>query len=153
MALPRPTAQRAADARTTLEAHHADVWVASASSDGAPHLVPLSFSWDGADVTIALKADSPTARNIVAGGTARLGFGTTRDVVMVDAMLLSCVSAMEAVDDLVNRYAAQADWDPRALADRDDYVYLVLRPQRIQVWRESNELAGRTVMRGGAWGA
>ena len=64
MALPRTTAQRVADARTILEEHHADVWVASASRDGSPHLVPLSFQWNGEDVTVALKAVSPTARNI-----------------------------------------------------------------------------------------
>jgi len=27
----------------------------------------------------------------------------------------------------------------------------VLRPEQIQAWREENELAGRTLMRGGAW--
>ena len=27
--------------------HDVDVWVASASPDGAPYLVPLSFDWDG----------------------------------------------------------------------------------------------------------
>jgi hypothetical protein len=26
-----------------------------------------------------------------------------------------------------------------------------LRPDRIQAWRESNELAGRLLMRGGEW--
>ena len=151
MAPPRTGAQRVADARTILEAQHADVWVASASADGTPHLVPLSFAWDGADVSIALKADSPTARNIIDGGTARLGFGTTRDVVMVDAVLASHVGVGAAPDERVDGYAAQADWNPRALDEHDEYVYLILRPQRIQVWRESNELAGRTVMRGGVW--
>jgi hypothetical protein len=88
----------------------------------------------------------------VDAGAARLGFGTTRDVVLVDAELTSSVSGGEADDDSVaERYAAQADWDPRTLADRDEYVYLVLRPHRIQVWRESNELAGRTVISDGAW--
>ena len=70
---------------------------------------------------------------------------------MVDAMLASCVGVGDAADEIVERYAAQADWNPRALDDHDEYVYLVLRPQRIQVWRESNELAGRTVIRGGLW--
>ena len=28
---------------------------------------------------------------------------------------------------------------------------LVLVPERIQAWREANELAGRTLMRGGRW--
>jgi len=29
--------------------------------------------------------------------------------------------------------------------------FLVLRPLRIQAWREVNELPGRTLMRAGAW--
>jgi hypothetical protein len=151
MAPPRSTAQRVADAQAMLEAKHADVWVASASADGAAHLVPLSFAWDGTEVIIALKASSPTARNIVHAARARLGFGTTRDVVIVDAALVAQVPAEDGTNPRVARYAAQADWDPRALDERDEYVYLALRPERIQVWRESNELAGRTVMRDGAW--
>jgi hypothetical protein len=127
------------------------VWVASASTGGAAHLVPLSFAWDGTDVIIALKASSPTARNVVAAARARLGFGTTRDVVMVDAELVAQVRAVDVADPRVERYAAQADWDPSALDERDEYVYLALRPRRIQVWRESNELAGRTVMRDSTW--
>jgi hypothetical protein len=134
-----------------LEANHADVWVASASADGAAHLVPLSFAWDGQDVIIALKGSSQTARNIVAAARARLGFGTTRDVVIVDTGLVAQVRAVDATDPRVERYAAQADWDPSALDDRDEYVYLALRPERVQAWRESNELAGRTVMRDGNW--
>jgi len=27
----------------------------------------------------------------------------------------------------------------------------VLRPLRVQAWREANEIAGRTLMRDGAW--
>jgi hypothetical protein len=46
-------------------------------------------------------------------------------------------------------YAAQADWDPRAAGG--DYVYLVLRPDRIQAWREANELPGRLLMHDGNW--
>ena len=45
-------------------------------------------------------------------------------------------------------YAAQADWDPR---DSAGYVFFVLRPVRVQAWREADELAGRTLMRDGAW--
>jgi len=29
--------------------------------------------------------------------------------------------------------------------------FLVLRPQRIQAWREVDELPGRSLMRGGEW--
>jgi hypothetical protein len=45
-------------------------------------------------------------------------------------------------------YVAQADWDPRGSAG---YVFLVLRPVRVQAWREVNEIPGRTLMRDGAW--
>ena len=49
---------------------------------------------------------------------------------------------------LVTGDAAQADWDPRNEAG---YVYLTLRPTRLQTWREANELPGRTLMRNGEW--
>jgi hypothetical protein len=43
---PRSRAQRRRDTEHRLT-HDQDVWVASASADGAPYLVPLSFDWDG----------------------------------------------------------------------------------------------------------
>ena len=43
---PRSRAQRRRDAEHRLT-HDVDVWVASASADDAPYLVPLSFDWDG----------------------------------------------------------------------------------------------------------
>ena len=52
-------------------------------------------------------------------------------------------------DSIGERYATQADWDPRQ--SHGDLTYLLLRPQRIQVWREANEIADRTVMRDGLW--
>jgi hypothetical protein len=30
-------------------------------------------------------------------------------------------------------------------------VFVVLRPRRVQVWREVDEIAGRTIMRDGRW--
>ncbi len=44
---PRSRAQRRRDTEHRLT-HDIDVWVASASPDGAPYLVPLSFDRDGA---------------------------------------------------------------------------------------------------------
>jgi hypothetical protein len=68
---------------------------------------------------------------------------------MVDAVLSEAVPAAEAPATVADGYASQAGWDPRT--DSGDYVYLVFRPERIQVWREDEDLAGRTVMRNGAW--
>src|SRR5690242_2164241 len=75
---PRSRAQRRRDTEHRL-AHDVDVWVASASADGAPYLVPLSFDWDGEALLLATPASSPTARNLAVSGTARLGLGETRD--------------------------------------------------------------------------
>ena len=144
---PRDRATRTRDALAQLTAPAADAWVATASADGVPHLVPLSLAWVGERAVVATAASSPTARNVLASGTARLGVGPTRDVVMLDVVLERSAPADES-GELGESYAAQADWDPRGLAD---YVYLVLRPERVQAWREVNEMAGRTLMRGGTW--
>jgi Pyridoxamine 5'-phosphate oxidase len=147
---PRPGAQRRADAVARFEARDGDAWVATAAPDGAVHLVPLSYAWDGARVLIAVGASSPTARNIEATGSARLGFGPTRDVVLVEAAAdrVAAVGDADAAA-IGDAYAAQADWDPRR--ETEPYLFIALRPVRIQAWRESNELAGRALMRDGAW--
>ncbi|USQ79486.1 pyridoxamine 5'-phosphate oxidase family protein [Ornithinimicrobium faecis] len=144
---PRDAATRKADSLTLLTTEAIDAWVATASTDGAPHLVPLSLLWRDDSAVIALPESSVTARNIVATGRARLGVGPTRDVVLVDVVLDSAVG-VETDEDLADAYAAQADWDPRGA---EGYVYLILRPERVQAWREANEMVGRTLMREGAW--
>ena len=147
MAGPRDREARKADTLEMLTRPAIDVWVATAASSSEPYLVPLSLAWVGERVLIALEASSPTARNLAASGQARLAVGPTRDVVMIDAVLEKTVDV--ASDDALGAaYAAQADWDPRGLAG---YVFLVLRPVRVQAWRESNEIPGRELMREGAW--
>ena len=150
---PRTREQRLADTLAMLGSPVRDVWVATASTapDGtpAPYLVPLSLAWIDDRVVLALDATSRTGRNLLAAGTARLSLGATRDVVMIDAVLERSVRVAEAPADLAEGYAAQADWDPRP-GGADD-VYLVLRPQRVQAWREVDEIAGRVLMRDGEW--
>ena len=124
-----------------------DTWVATASPAGTPHLVPVSLAWVEERVVIAVEKSSITARNLTASGTARLAVGTTRDVVMIDAVLEETVD-VAADEGLGAAYVTQADWDPRRDAG---YVFLVLRPVRVQAWREANEIPGRTLMRDGTW--
>ncbi len=150
-AAPRPAAgprsrdQRRADTLGWLTAPAADAWVATAGS----YLVPLSVVWTGDRLVLAIAASSRTYRNIRADGTARLGLGHTRDVVMIDAVFDRGVPVAEAPDELADAYAAQSDWDPRD--DPGDYRYVTLRPIRIQAWREADELTGRLLMRDGEW--
>ena len=131
-----------------LAAPAVDAWVATASPAGAPHLVPLSLAWIEERAVIAVEESSVTARNLALSGSARLAVGPTRDVVMIDAILEKTVDLDAARESLGPAYAAQADWDPMLSSG---YVFLVLRPVRIQAWREANELAGRTLMRDGSW--
>ena len=144
---PRSRAERRRDTEHRL-AHDVDVWVASASADGAPYLVPLSFDWDGEALLLATPRDSPTGRNLAATRTVRLGLGNTRDVSMIEGD----VEVLE-IDALPrergNRFAARTGFDPRALAA--PYRWFRIFPRRIQAWREENELSDRELMRDGRW--
>jgi hypothetical protein len=143
----RDRATRIADTQSLLATPAIDVWVATASAEGAPYLVPVSLAWVDDRAVIAVEGSSVTARNLVRSGRARLAVGPTRDVVMLD-VVLERSAEVGTDEELAAAYAAQADWDPRGA---DGYAYLVLRPVRIQAWREANEMAGRTLMRDGAW--
>jgi hypothetical protein len=50
---------------------------------------------------------------------------------------------------LEDAHAQATGFDPRTLAE--EYIYLGITPHSIQAWRESNELEGRQLMRGGEW--
>jgi hypothetical protein len=130
-----------------LAAPQIDVWVATATTGGDPYLVPLSLAWIGGRAVIAVEEGSVTARNLAGGRSARLAVGPTRDVVLLDVDLERIIGVDDEAE-LGAAYAAQADWDPRGLAG---YVFVVLRPTRVQAWREANELRGRLLMRHGEW--
>jgi len=151
-AAPRPPEQRKADTLAKLTSDVIDVWVATASGDGGsvrPHLVPVSLAWlDDDRALIAIQSTSRTARDLVAHGVARLAVGPTRDVVMIEATLDEVHDVADAPVELTECYLEQADWDPRS---SPGYVLVVLRPVRVQAWREANEITGRTLMKDGTW--
>src|SRR5664279_3628812 len=141
--------ERRTDTLAKLEAVGADAWVATASPTGAAYLVPLSYAWDGQCIVLAAIVTSPTVRNIRASGHARLGFGPTRDVVIVDAELDVILDFSEAPEELAIAYARQSGWDPRG--EPEPYACVLLHLRHVQAWREANELAGRRLMRDGEW--
>jgi hypothetical protein len=145
----RSPEQRKSDALAKLTAINTNVWIASASSTGAVHLIPVSHTWNGSQVVVATEPTSRTVANATSNGQVRLALGDTRDVVVIDAVLAEAIPATGAPAALVDAYSTQAGWDPRT--DGGEYVFLVLAPERIEVWKESEELAGRTVMRDGSW--
>lgn len=143
---PRSTEQRKKDTLAKLE-QEVDVWVATAGAGGEAYLVPLSYLWDGHTLTMSTVEASPTARNLTAAGRVRLGFGPTRDVVMIEGTVES-FTRESVPDELADAFAAK-HWDSRK--EPKPYGYYRVTPRTIQAWREENELRGRTIMRDGAW--
>jgi nitroimidazol reductase NimA-like FMN-containing flavoprotein (pyridoxamine 5'-phosphate oxidase superfamily) len=142
----RTTAQRKTDVLAKLSSE-VDLWVASADATGNAYLVPLSFVWDGAALTIATPRTSRTATNLIRAGEARVALGGTRDVVMIDGAVQELPLGTDP--ELEEAHAQATGFDPRTLAE--EYVYLRITPRAIQAWREVNELAGRQLMREGEW--
>ena len=140
---PRSRSQRQADTLARLR-DDVDLWVASADEAGSAYLVPLSFHWDGAALTLATPGASRTAVNLLRAGWARVALGLTRDVVIVEGTVAEL--ARDADPQLEAAFAAAAGFDPP-----EGYVYLRITPREIKAWREADELAGRRLMRDGAW--
>ncbi|MET7420997.1 pyridoxamine 5'-phosphate oxidase family protein [Dactylosporangium sp. NPDC005555] len=132
----RTTGQRVADTRHRLE-HDVDAWVATASPEGEPCMVPLSFLWDGATLLFCTAPNNPTTRNIAANGRARVAVGPTRDVVLIECAAQT-VPAGGLSQDVLDAFAEKAGFRPGPR-----YVYLRMTPIWVQAWREANELAGR----------
>jgi hypothetical protein len=144
----RDLQQRKRDTLDRLE-QDVDAWVATADAEsGTPHLVPLSFLWDGQALLFATFASSPTGRNLQATRQVRLGIGGTRDVVLIEGTVetLPTESVSPQTGDA---FAAKTGFDPRR--PNSPFRYYWVTPMRIQAWREENELAGRLIMRDGKW--
>jgi len=128
---------------------HGDAWLATAGAAGEPHLIPVSCWWDGSGIVVATAGRSRTARNLVAGGTARLALGAPDDVVMVDGRLAEHVPVGRAAPEVASGFARGVGWDPREIDAA--WEFFVLRPWRVQAYRGYDELEGRDVMREGRW--
>ncbi|MFG1681234.1 pyridoxamine 5'-phosphate oxidase family protein [Nonomuraea sp. NPDC049269] len=143
---PRELEERLRDTRARLEAD-VNLWVATPGSAGV-HLIPLSYLWDGTAFLISTPSASVTGRNLLADGRVRLGLGPTRDVVVVDGTA-EPVHLADLAPETGDAFAAKTGFDPRELDE--PYQYFLIRPRRIQAWREANELRGRDLMRDGRW--
>ncbi|WP_433124696.1 pyridoxamine 5'-phosphate oxidase family protein [Micromonospora sp. CA-240977] len=144
---PRGLEQRLRDTRARLETD-IDLWVATSGVPDGVHLIPLSFLWDGSTFLVSTPRASITSRNLLADGRVRLSLGPTRDVVIVDGVA-EPVDIADLGPEVSERFATQTGFDPSALDE--PYQYFLIRPRRVQAWREANELRGRVLMRDGRW--
>jgi hypothetical protein len=77
----------------------------------------------------------------------RLSLGTTRDVVLIEGTAQT-LAPDELSAETGDAFAVKTGFDPRELTS---YLYFRIRPDRVQAWREVNELRGRELMRNGRW--
>jgi hypothetical protein len=125
-----------------------NVWVATASADAVPHLVPLSLAWINDRVVVATGATTPTVRNLLSSGHARLTLDSADDVVIIEAT--ATVTDLAAADSAtLAAYIERVGWNPGA--ESGEWSLIELTPRRAQAWIGPAEIAGRTIMRDGIW--
>ncbi|WP_432112283.1 pyridoxamine 5'-phosphate oxidase family protein [Streptomyces sp. YPW6] len=145
---PRSREQRTQDVLERLRQDE-DSWVATASPDGVPTLVPLSFLWEDGTGTLvmATRRTNPTAVNVTPRGPIRITLGHTRDVVLIEgeARIVEAADLPTATKDA---FAAKLrGWRPHG----PRWVFLRVTPRTVRAWREENELADRDLMHTGTW--
>ncbi len=141
----RDTAQRTADTLELL-AKESQLWLSTAAADGTPHLIPMSFVWDGERMTMGTAERSATVRNLRSRPVARAAVGHHFDVVLVDGSV--DIIAPEEIDPPTADAFALVASDPRQLPG---YLYLRLTPRRVLAWRSFPERPGAEIMTGGRW--
>ncbi|MER6995044.1 pyridoxamine 5'-phosphate oxidase family protein [Streptomyces sp. NPDC000410] len=149
MTTPEPArgrVQRKRDTLTRLEDDR-DAWVATASVDGTPSLVPLWFVWDRGALVMCTRRTAPTARNVTPHGTAVVTVGTATDVVHITGTAV-VIEGPALEPESADAFAVKLGWDPR---DLDAWVYIKITPLVVKAWREENEQPGRVLMRDGQW--
>jgi hypothetical protein len=143
----RPLETRKQDTLKRLE-QDIDAWVSTASSDGTPYLMPLSFRWAGETLLLSTAATNPTSLNLQATNQLHLAIGQTRDVVLITGTT-EILKPEDLSQPLGDAFAQKTGFDPRTL--KSPYLYFRVTPTRIQAWREVNELPTRTLMENGNW--
>ena len=144
---PRTPEQRRADLLGRLEGE-SDIWVATADAEGVPCLVPLWFVWHDEAVWLCTRLTNPTGQNLRDGGRARLAFGDTRDVALVDGEVRT-YPLREVPSAAAEAFHEKTGWDPRE--DHASYAFFRVRPRAVQAWCEAHELPRRHLVREGVW--
>ncbi|WP_371402011.1 pyridoxamine 5'-phosphate oxidase family protein [Kribbella sp. NBC_00662] len=140
---PRPLPVRKQDMLRRFETD-VDAWVSTASLDGTPYLMPLSFLWSDDTLLLSTSVTNPTARNLQANPQLQLTIGEFRDVIHITGT----AAVADVTDAEGESFATKAGFDPRPLPN---YPFFRVTPTKIQAWREVNELKDRVLMDKGIW--
>jgi pyridoxamine 5'-phosphate oxidase-like protein len=101
----RPLSQRREAALERLRSN-TNLWLATASDGRGPHLIPVSYWWDGSRLTTATLESSRTWKNVRMQPKVRASIGSTGDVLMIDAtaMIVSVADLGEGAADGTRRH-------------------------------------------------
>lgn len=141
----RDGAQRKADTLELL-AKESQLWLGTAAVDRTPHLIPVSFVWDGTRITMGTAENSTTVRNLRRTPVARTAIGHHFDVVLIDGSV--DLTSPEEIDTPTAEAFALVAHDPRHMPG---YLYLRLTPRRVLAWRTFPERPGAQIMTDGRW--
>ena len=136
-----------ADVIARLE-RESNVWVATASPAGVPHLIPLSLAWDGTCVLVATPTDSPTVRNAASSGSAKVALDSADEVVLIDGEV-EVIDFGAANRSAIDAYVERVGWNPAEQGG--DWSLLSIAPKTVRAWNGVAEMQGRTIMKDGAW--
>jgi PPOX class probable F420-dependent enzyme len=117
------------------------VWLSTVCEDGAPHLVPTWFTWDGTVLTILSKPGARKVRNLQNEPRAMLALGDAEDdfdVGMFEAVaeIVAEPTPLELPGDFATKYAQRiADLGLTAAQFARTYSQVIrLRPTRALGW-------------------
>lgn len=143
----RTSAPSASDVDRLLRSE-ATIWLSTVAPDGAPHLVPIWFTWDGEAVWIFSKPHAVKVRNMRRNGRVMLAIGQPRDdfdvqLIEARATLLGVPTAAVLPDAHRRKYAAALrevglTWDEYSAT----YSQAIrIEPTRFLPWRGRSHLA------------
>lgn len=126
------------------------IWLATATNDSEAHLIPMTYYWDGQQLTMATVEGRKTVNNLRRTGRARGAIGSGHEVVIVEGTV-SFTSVSDIAPELA--HAVSARWTkPIDFKNLPGFIFLHVTPQLIQAYRPGFvEMKNRTLMRDGEW--
>jgi hypothetical protein len=143
----RDVATRKKDVLETL-AKNGRFWLGTADPTGKPHVIAVSAWWESEEFVVATLGSSRTARNIEMNPRVTMATGAFNDAIVIHAQMIES-RAVEDSPDLAKGFKAVMGWEPGEVGP--GWIFLRLRPTKIQAFRDYEEIEGRDVMLRSRW--
>ena len=125
--------QRAMDARLGREQ---TIWLATARSDGRPHLVPVWFAWYDEKIYICTIAGSQKMVNLQRNRRAAVALPDTTDVLIIEGSVNFPRGSL--IDTLAGEFNDKYSWD--FMSDRSgDWRLVEIIPSKVLTWNAEDE--------------